>query len=320
MGEPTDLNNHWFQPIGQAFQTAGNIVQAAAKAMETTGRTLSIAEALELGGGIASVWGTVFALFGVLLQAFDSSDTGLEQLLNAIAQLDVRVKENTIVQNAINIVIIMGLAKDAYNGPRGLKDKIQNRVAASEPEWEALLHQCTTTLGQLVPKSNGSSKDLNPTDMPLWFPVRDNQLFIYFSKFKDAAGWEDFYNWYYPGGFVDRSLGPMNFSQELWPTPDSLGRVFCPIAILPAYLNAIEIFLAVGLGLCPDFLNRPEYKNEIWRHAQFLCEIYQKILTEGFVFLPMPPNPWVDLNPPGVVITPWGGKCGFAADQRASRS
>ena len=88
----------------------------------------------------------------------------------------------------------------------------------------------------------------------------------------------------------------MNFSSVLVPDTTPSGFAFCPTLTLPAYLQAVGIFVTVGVGLLPGKFAEV-YKPDIERHASFLADIYTENLTEGYVFLPMPWNPWLPNMP-----------------------
>jgi len=278
----SDVNNQALQAPAQALQVASNLVQA-----------MTAAGIAAVVGGAAGVVGAALALLGAILMVFDDTDSKIAQLQQEINQLGLDAREQNILQRATDLNTVMSACRTAY---RNLKARMDEGSAVSDDYADGQLTFCMQTLEAIVPSSSDASL-ATPTTMPLWFVVMDYQPQIYFSALRkngSAFGASFAYIDLEPINSVqqlgrERSLVPMTFSQYLVPVMGA----FCPIWTLPAYLHALGVFLAVGLGLRRDFFKRKEYRDEIRRHAEFLSQVYKKILGDGFVFLPMPRDPSV---------------------------
>lgn len=306
MPSVSDLNNKALQPAAQALQLVSNLAQLEAAA-EAAGTTLALA------GAMSGVGGAALALIGAILMALDDADAKFRLLQAEVEQLKLDIQEQNVLQRAKDISAIMASCRLAW---RMLHDAINAARPVPDDDADNQLRLCMQTLEALVPSDPGSSLD-EPLTVPHWFSVRDSQASLYFSTTDlgpDILGYGSTFKYaVLPSDppmavnhSADRAIGPMHFSCVLVPDPRPDGFAFCQLSTLPAYLNALALFLAVGVGVRRDFLKQQLYRDEIRRHAKFLASVHQKIFTEGFVFLPVPPDPWGPSNNAW-----WSGKAFF---------
>jgi hypothetical protein len=292
----SDTNNSALHYSSQVFAGLGAVVSAAGAIFKTSGAPLA--------SGILSA-------LAKLLDFFSQTDNQILQLISqiqeAIHELQIDASKQTILQRFTDISNAMAACRVVY----------QDLALRSSGPWNPLddahadekLDLCRVTLETLVPSAGLNLSD-PPGVSPLWFVLRDFQEGLYFSPVADQDGNKVFGStfkyaqeevhwvgessrWDYG---CDWSLGPLKFSHIFLPDVISIngmdGYVFCPVLTLPAYVHAIGVFITAGLTLRRDFLEQPQYRFEIGRHARFLADVYRKMLSEGFVYLPVPSCPW----------------------------
>jgi hypothetical protein len=104
------------------------------------------------------------------------------------------------------------------------------------------------------------------------------------------------YPWYYEGGGLPSSLFPFSYGGQTFavnfrdpntfdPGADANGLTFNYIYILPSYLRAIMLFLAVGAAFRPDFTR--VYEHNLRNSAKFLLMIHDQI-RDGILAISAP--------------------------------
>jgi hypothetical protein len=267
----SDINN-------DAIKPAATVLKGLSVVVPALGTAATVFDAL----------GKIFDLLGL----FTTSADQITILQNEITQLQIDLTNEDTIWRLTNYQDIMADCEDALQTLLHL-----HQGSPPTPDVaNAAIDNCKRSLDRMVAiDANGLAKPLTYVNQPHWFCVRDVRQQMYFSAYQDASGVKKFeatFSYCRVGDrYWPRSLGRMNFDSMLVPylTTDGGACVFCPVLILPAYLRALSIFLAVGAVM--DLTFTTDCASDLRRHAHFLADIYTKILTEGYVFLPMPGDP-----------------------------
>jgi len=232
--------------------------------------TNALSVAADFIGTLADLSGAGAFLSAVLMftgQQPDPVTAALQALQNAIEtdfqQLTQQLNAQQILDRNTNLTNQLGPALAQLQGLQEFAGGNPSRAQAS-----SYINICITALDTLGP---GVQPNLNWETTLGWWPY-----------------WTDFgqYSCDCPtiGGTVYTSQDAGYGAQQPSPNPD--GTVFLYIYVLPVYLQAIGIFLAVAGALDPNFAT--DYANVLRPSASFLQSIHDKILQSGLTQLSPP--------------------------------
>jgi hypothetical protein len=234
-------------------------------------------------GNVSSVFGIGSILFDAVVaaaNAINGSLSDLEVLLNAIyavaAQLEDHLKAQDITQRLETINSGMSYAETELKDLQGNLNK-----QLTDGDRSRIIDQCTLTM-----------TTLDGVDNPLHA--------VWYAPWQDQEYWSDYVAFPQTNPF-SYCHGPQD---SIAPEPDGTGRVFNYVYILPAYMNALSIFITVAGTLDPKFV--ANYGGTVVSPAlDLLSKWHDKIQGEGIILLSpvefrtVPrPQPWSPLQPP----------------------
>jgi hypothetical protein len=239
-------------------------------------------------GAVADYAGFVGAIIGAinflesLLVQDDQSKVALVDVLNSIRD---DLKAESLLQRLRDLDSVIAPAEGVFAQLKATLNAINAGKPPSEDEILDQIRTCLTAVISLGPAVGQQDK---------WTAVYNDQ--VYFPLPKPE-------NWAYEGGGIPSAVFPrtpsnpgpgqpftykgLTFMYFCVPTADGNGLVFNYTYILPLFLRALMIFLAVGALLDPKFTEN--YSEQLRSIADFLLTQHDKIQKEGIVNL-WPPN------------------------------
>jgi len=223
----------------------------------------------DIAGAIGGIGGIV-SLVGSFMGQGDQTQAELQTILTTIQndfqQLNEAQKGEDIVQRLTDIGNQLAPAQAVLDSLQSLA----GQLPLTPFEVTQQLQPCVTTINALAPDGN-------------WL-----------ASYNDQVYWNDYqYVWPPPPWSEGNSYG---YGQQA-PNGNPDGTVFNYTYILPAYLNAVFIFLSVGGTIDPDFVQN--WANSVIRPAAALLQTnHDQVLNSGLTQLS--PGYWT-----GQILAPW---------------
>jgi hypothetical protein len=275
--------------MGSPASNLGNLIGGAnGAAIDGLGSAL---------GALADIGGTV-ALVAFVIDALTPSNNSLEVLqesvIQAAQQLGAHQAAEDMNQRLTNIGNALSVATSVL---QGLTADLS--ASLSPADVEARIEKCSQTLdslSNLVPDAYGG---------------------VWYAPYQDQVYWTDYPNNICFYGENDPTQPPPQgasnycYSAQV-PGQDQNappGNVYTYILALPAYLQALIIWLTVARALAPTTYLADYGESVLTPAWQFLKAQYDKIVNEGITKLS--PIPYIGNAPPGGYM-PSGGPVGYA--------
>lgn len=239
-----------------------------AKAFDGLGTAIgAIADIAGAVGGIGSIVSMVVSLTGQADQTQQELQNILTTIQNDFAQLNQTLKAEDLIQKLTDIGNQLAPAKTVMDSLQSLV----NQLPLTAYEVTQQMEICANAINALGPDPN-------------WLVPFNDQIY-----------WNDWQLVWPPPPWISGVNKLPGYGQQS-PAANSDGTVFNYTYILPAYLQAVFIFLSVGGCIDPNFM--ANWNSSILQPASALLKQMHDTIMAGIVKLS--PGSWT-----GQILSPW---------------